>query len=190
MEIKEYQPIKINLSLKDISKKYSNLDIKYPNISLINGDYLQIRGASGSGKTTLCEILVKFLSFDSGTITLNNQEISSINVFNYIHYISQFPEHNLIGPTALDELNLWGVEINNPEIILQEFNVPDLPIWKLSFGQKKALSFAVLKLCPRTIWILDEPFAGLDANMKEKLCELINDFRQTGGVVIEAVAIL
>jgi heme exporter protein A len=70
---------------------------------------------------------------------------------------------------------------------LAEFNLQELaetPVWKLSFGQKKALSFCVLSLVKRDIWILDEPFAGLDNDLTDKVKKLFCEFNDGGGIII------
>jgi len=190
----------------NVSKKFSTHNIIFPDIKAQSSDFIQITGASGSGKTTFCEILAKFKTLDTGEIFINNKNINSINVFEHIHYISQFPEHNLLGATCFEELELW---INaarpsslHPDIprkpnvkdaknviysILNDFslgNLINMPIWRLSFGQKKALAFCALIIVLRSVWVLDEPLAGLDIDLSEKLNDMIIEFIKKGGIVI------
>ena len=174
----EETPNIASLQIANLTKIYNNLNISFPDISANSGDLIYLIANTGSGKTTFCEIIAKFIKYDTGEIFINNNNIDNINVFEYIHYISQFPEHNLIGPTWKDDLLLWGIENNDYE------DLHDCPIWKLSFGQKKALAFTALIHNPRNIWVLDEPYAGLDYDLANKLDNIIKNFLKNGGIVI------
>ena len=195
---------------KDLTKSFSNLTLRYPDIQVDKGGFVHICGASGSGKSTLCEMIAKFTRIDSGSISINGKEIQNQNVFESIHYVSQFPEHNLIGPTCYDEIELWlqsqpqsdtkpdktprpegNLEKNDTKDFiytkLKEFFLKDMqekPIWKLSFGQKKALAFCALSIIKREIWVLDEPWAGCDNSLSEKIEELMSEHLNNQGMII------
>ena len=190
------------LMINNLSKTFPDKSINYPNITAQRGEVLSIIGASGSGKSTLCEMIAGFLPIESGEILINKANTQKINVFEHIHYLSQFPEHNLIGPTWREDVELWKAS-NNPELSHSQHcecretiqsggrdcgggdsELEEIPIWKLSFGQKKALSFCALKLVYRDIWVLDEPFAGLDIEMIKALHTLIRKHVNRGGIVI------
>ncbi|MCL2064807.1 MAG: ATP-binding cassette domain-containing protein [Candidatus Cloacimonetes bacterium] len=181
------------IEITKIKKHFLSKTISYPDIVARNGDFVLITGASGSGKTTLCEMIAKFLPYDSGNIAINGEDIKKINVFEHIHYISQFPEHNLIGPTSFEDLKMWleySITMEKENLLiekLKEYYLGDLiekPIWKLSFGKKKALAFCVLSIIQRNIWVLDEPFAGMDNELSKKINELFVDFLTKGGIII------
>jgi heme exporter protein A len=180
------------IEIKNLIKTFLDKEIRYPDIVAKQGDFILLCGASGTGKTTLCEMIAGFLPRETGSIMINGIDTRMLNVFDSIHYLSQFPEHNLIGPTCKDDLESWQTanetqKPQNIEHLLSEYDLLDhidTPVWKLSFGQKKALSFCALRLIKRDIWLLDEPFAGLDVDKKKTFFRQINDFLDSGGIVI------
>ena len=180
------------LKTKNLSKTFPNNTIIYPDITAKNGDFILLTGKTGCGKTTFCEIIAKFLPYENGTICLNDCNIKYQNVFETIHYLSQFPENNLIGPTCSDELEIWlkynppaqKESINN---ILTRFNLENhlnTPIWQLSYGQKKLLAFLAISIIQRKLWLLDEPFAGLDSEQTQRISDLMKDFIENKGIII------
>ena len=176
----------------NLQKIYDNAVLKYPDFIANKGDFILICGDSGTGKSTLCEMIAKFILPNSGEILLNKVNINKLNVFESIYYLSQFPDHNLIGPTCFEEVELWFRDqesVDKERIIsyLDKFLLSDMidrPIWKLSFGKKKALAFCCLDLIKRDIWILDEPFAGLDAEIIEVIKNMFLEFVGSGGIII------
>ena len=186
------------LAIKGLVKRFSNKEIIYPEITASKGDFVLVCGDSGAGKTTLCEIIAKFVDSNAGNIFINGIDIHKQNVFENLHYVSQFPEHNLIGPTCFEEIDCWIVNNRNSVIDTQnhrrfiteklnEFYLAELvdrPIWKLSFGKKKALAFCALSAINRSIWVLDEPFAGLDKEISRKVVEMFKEFVSGGGIII------
>jgi heme exporter protein A len=188
----------MQFELLGFSKSYTDRVICYPDISVGGGDFIVISGVSGSGKTTLCDMIVGFVPIDSGGIRING--FKPKNIWEHIHYLSQMPDHNLIGITPADDLKLYNSDRNqlpfaphtckyNDSTLstLDYFGLSDVldtPVWKLSFGQKKALSFCGLLTCHRDIWLLDEPLSGLDKVMIEKFLEICKKHVNSGGIVI------
>jgi len=188
------------IETKDLQKVYDNAVLKYPDFTANKGDFVLICGASGTGKSTLCEMIAKFISQSSGEILLNKMDINKLNVFENIHYLSQFPDHNLIGPTCFEEVELWlrgqesigreqkrSGDFQSSSSHLDKFLLSDMidrPIWKLSFGKKKALAFCCLDMINRDVWVLDEPFAGLDAEIIEVTKNMFHEFIGNGGIII------
>jgi cobalt/nickel transport system ATP-binding protein len=202
----------IMIEIKDLVVKFDNTVIEYPDFVAENGDFILIIGDSGTGKTTLCELIAKFIKQDSGDIYINRQNTKQLNVFEYIHYLSQVPDNNIIGPTCFEEVELWiknngfiAIPPDTEPIVAPTNNTShreeksyiykslnrfllsemvDIPVWKLSFGKKKALAFCCMSLINRNIWVLDEPFAGLDKELLKLIKFELNDFVCNGGIII------
>ena len=63
----------------NISVKYGEIDIKFPNINLDYGGKLLIIGKSGSGKTSLLNILGGLLSPRTGNVLVNGIDLFSLS---------------------------------------------------------------------------------------------------------------
>jgi ABC-type multidrug transport system ATPase subunit len=173
------------IEIKNLVKEYQGKKLRYPDFTATSGDFVAIYGKSGTGKSTLCEMIMQQIEFSEGEIIVEPYKIDK-NIFNHIHYISQNPEDNLIGPSVVDDLNLWCGKGDHNDL-LREFNLSEQiesPVWKLSFGQKKALAYSALRISNKKIWLLDEPFIGMDDNIKQVIIGLFIDFMSKGGTII------
>jgi ABC-type multidrug transport system fused ATPase/permease subunit len=177
---------------------FHKLQFSYPqraDVKVINDLSLEIRekqtvafvGSSGAGKSTISNLLLRFYSLQSGSITINNININEIDLSYYRENIAVVPqevilfsgsikENILFGrPEALDsevilaanQANAWEFISSFPEGL--ETQVGDRGV-QLSGGQKQriAIARAILKN-PRYL-ILDEATSALDSE-SEKLVQ-------------------
>jgi len=62
----------------------------------------------------------------------------------------------------------------------------DLPCRYLSAGQRRRLALARLLISNRPLWLLDEPFAALDAGGQRLVADLMLRHCGEGGIIIAA----
>jgi heme exporter protein A len=60
------------------------------------------------------------------------------------------------------------------------------PVGQLSTGQRRRLGLARLLMAPRSLWLLDEPMAGLDSDGRALVVATVADHRANGGVCVMA----
>src|SRR5881396_2686208 len=66
------------LELKNVNKNFGPHSVlKAINLSIEKGEFVAIVGFSGAGKTTLINLIAGLLRPDSGTVTLNDLEITA-----------------------------------------------------------------------------------------------------------------
>jgi heme exporter protein A len=63
----------------------------------------------------------------------------------------------------------------------------NLPVRKLSAGQRRRLALARLLASPRALWLLDEPLAPLDAEQRRVFGAVMQAHLAGGGLILAAV---
>ncbi|MDE3269318.1 MAG: heme ABC exporter ATP-binding protein CcmA [Pseudomonadota bacterium] len=159
------------------------------NFSLNVGQVLHVAGSNGTGKTTLLRIAVGLLHPDAGTIN------SSIPVSHLCEYLATNMRAFFPHLTALDNI-LWWARLKNRELSLAKVSIAlqkagikfpkSLPVQYFSTGMLRKLHLARFMLSPASVWVIDEPFAGLDADGRASFSAAITAHVDDGGAVIVA----
>jgi heme exporter protein A len=161
-------------------------------LSLASGEAVALTGANGAGKTSLLRTLAGFIRPDAGTIVFADVE-PAVARARHIHWLGHL-DGLKTGRRASEELTFqaqWagadagGIAAAVDLLALEP--LLDLEVRKLSAGQRRRLAFARLVAAPRPIWLLDEPFAPLDARWREALGLLMQAHLDKGGAILAAV---
>lgn len=153
------------------------------------GDYLELRGANGAGKTSLLRALARFLRPSEGAISVSDVEEPALALHLLGHRDGLKSALSVAAHTRF-WAGLLGGDANATDAALARVGlaaIADLPARALSQGQARRLALTRLLVAPRPVWLLDEPAAGLDANAKALLVDLIAAHCADGGVVIAAL---
>lgn len=183
------------LNLIDINFFYvkENFILKNLNLSFESGKITALLGVNGCGKSTLLKILSGVLNQNSGSITLNNEKITDLNVLNYKKCLGYMPEYlNLYQEFVLEDLlyflyNLKNLKYNNVEYLLDVLNLNSyrrMKIKMLSKGTKQRINLAQSLLGNPKIVIFDEPSNGFDCLSIEIFYKLLNELKNLGSIVI------
>ncbi len=170
--------------------------------SVANGEIAAIVGHTGSGKSTLLQHLNGLLKADSGSIFVDDAEItkegiSLVEVRKKVGLVFQYPEYQLFEETVAKDVsfgpkNLGLDEEAVAERVKKSLKLVGLPIeefgerspFDLSGGQKRRVAIAgVLAMEPRVL-ILDEPAAGLDPKSHKDIIELIKKVNEIENNII------
>lgn len=167
------------LMIKNLTKTYNKRKI-VNNVSLeiSQGSIIGLLGPNGAGKTTCFYMILGLIQCDSGSILLNEQDITCLPIHNRaklgIGYLPQ--ESSIFRKLSVADNILAVLEIvgstKTPEErkqrldhLLTEFNLNHLSNTlgiSLSGGERRRLEIArTLAANPKFI-LLDEPFAGVD----------------------------
>ena len=151
-------------------------------------------GSNGIGKTTLFELIVGILEPQKGIIKINNHLIQNMfekkrKNFTYLPHKDGLKE-NL---TILENIKNWNYlsankydfeKIKSSLDYFDLFKIKDENVGNLSQGQRKKISLSKLLLSKNLLWLLDEPFNGLDSDSIIKTKKILENHRKTGGVVL------
>ena len=190
--------IKGDIQFKKVSFSYDEGKEVLNEISfdVPKGTVTALVGSSGSGKSTIAGLSATFLNPNSGTITIDNQDISKVKLSSFRKHLGVVLQDEFLFEGSIRE-NILFPRPNATEHELQkavkaayvnEFtdrfdNGLDTLIGergvKLSGGQRQRLAIARAILANPTIIILDEATSSLDteseALIQKSLSELIKD---------------
>ncbi len=158
------------------------------------GERLRIAGANGSGKTSLLRILCGLLSPNSGEVRWKGSAIGALReeYSKQLVYLGHAPavKDDLTPSENLSiACTLAGLPVSSSRVhdALSHFGLSavDFPVKKLSQGQRRRAALARLVLSESLpLWLLDEPFAALDASATRVVEELIDSHVARGGAVV------
>lgn len=161
-------------------------------LSLAAGEAVALTGANGAGKTSLLRALAGFLHPDAGTIAFGDADPVEARR-RHIHWLGHLD--GLKGARRAREELAFQAEWLGADAtgiaaavdVLALAPLLDLEVRQLSAGQRRRLAFARLVATPRPVWLLDEPFAPLDARWREALGVLMQAHIDRGGAILAAV---
>lgn len=165
------------------------------NLKLNPGEIGCLLGPSGCGKTTLLRCIAGLHSLHSGEIHLDNKIISSStkhrvpekrNIGMVFQDYALFPHMTVADNIAFGIQKLVKQEQKNRiEKLLQLVGLPGVGKrypHELSGGQQQRIALA-RALAPRPVLLLmDEPFSGLDVELRESLAAEVRQILKTEGI--------
>ncbi len=150
------------------------------NIHIKQGEKVGLVGHSGSGKTTFTRLLLRFSDIDSGSITIDGQNIAHITQSDLHKMIAYVPQEPLLFHRTIAENISYGNPDASPEAIAEaarsahaaefidglmegyETLVGERGV-KLSGGQRQRIAIARAMLKDAPLLVLDEATSALDS---------------------------
>lgn len=159
------------------------------NFKLSSGQALAVTGRNGAGKSSLLRMLAGLLRVEGGRLSLAGGDAER-SIGEQAHYLGH-QDALKSSLSVIENLEFWcsWLGAGNAHAALGAVGletIADLPASCLSAGQKRRLSLARLVAIPRPIWLLDEPFAALDAAAQSALLFLMREHLATGGIIVAA----
>ena len=168
-----------SVALKDVS------------FEIADGEFVGVIGHTGSGKSTLLQHLNGLLKADSGTIVVDDTEItrpgvSMIAVRKKVGLVFQYPEYQLFEETVEKDVAFGPEHLDLTEEEIRERVADALQLVGLNYDevkdkspfdfsgvQKRRIAIAgVIAMRPQVL-ILDEPVAGLDPGTHKDILNMI-----------------
>ncbi|MEK9760009.1 MAG: heme ABC exporter ATP-binding protein CcmA [Candidatus Puniceispirillum sp.] len=161
------------------------LVIDHLSFTLDAGRFCCLTGPNGAGKSTLLRTLAGRLPATSGAFTCPVGRIYVGHADGLSPAISG--RHNLASWAALYAIDAKRDTIEHALDAFDAGSFADRPIHLLSRGQRRRLALARLGLAPpNSLWLLDEPNAGLDHAADTHLDAMIAAHVSAGGMVMAA----
>ena len=157
------------------------------------GQALAVEGANGAGKTSLLRLLAGFLSPVAGRVLVKTATSESDDAEERGRLVGWLGHLDGLKPqlTVLEQLSffarLYGRQADPAALeTVGLARQADLPCRYLSAGQRRRLALARLLISNRPLWLLDEPFAALDAAGQGLVAQLMLRHCGEGGIIIAA----
>ncbi len=174
------------IEMKDIYKRFEKLPIISGfNLSIKKGEIIGLFGPSGIGKSTILRMIAGLERPDSGRIRVHSTRVGYV-----------FQEARLLPwDTALNNviLPLWS-QINNKQkaisraqYFLKYMGLSEFENFyphQLSGGMCQRVALARALTITPDILLLDEPFTGLDANLKKNIRQLLEAALETSQAAV------
>lgn len=166
------------------------------NLTLQAGQAAALVGANGAGKTSLLRAVAGLIRPAAGVIRFSGAggEVEAADV--RAHGLHLLGHHDGLKSArrAWDELLFqvrWTggslADAERARDVLKLGPLCELEIRKLSAGQRRRVALGRLIASPRTLWLLDEPFAPLDAERRQTLGGMMQAHLDGGGMILAAV---
>jgi len=163
--------------------------------SLAPGALLRVTGANGSGKTSLARMLCGLLEPAAGEVRWKGENIRALReeywrVLAHVGHANALKDdltatENLAFTCGIAGLNVAHERVN---AALARFGLAGrerLPVRALSQGQRRRAALARLAVGEaQPLWILDEPFAALDAAGIDLVQSLAGEHLARGGMLV------
>jgi putative spermidine/putrescine transport system ATP-binding protein len=182
------------LTLTNISKIYGSIPaVEDFNLDVEKGEFVSFLGPSGCGKTTTLRMIAGFETVNTGTITLDGEDITRQSP-NQRNVGMVFQSYALFPNLTIGQNIGFGLEVRKMdrqeidkrvlkmlELVHLEKHINKYP-YQLSGGQQQRIALArALAIQPRVL-LLDEPLSALDAKIRVELRLEIRRIQQTLGI--------
>ena len=198
------------LKVKDLKKSFRSGDtivnaVNGIDLSISDGEFVSIIGQSGSGKSTMLSLLGALDKPTSGSIEVDEQDITSLNEHDLYKYRAKtigfiFQNYNLVpNLSALENVMLpmefLGVtkseRADRAKKLLLEVGLSEDQILRkpgrLSGGQQQRVAIARAMANKPKYILADEPTGNLDSQTGKKIFNLLHDLAKKENTTIIAV---
>lgn len=162
--------------------------------SVGSGGLLAVVGGNGSGKTSLLRLLCGVLPPDQGVVAWRGHDIARQQEWyrgqlTYIGHLNGIKAELTASENLASAARLTGARVSRGAVgealhAVGMGDAADLPTRVLSQGQKRRVALARLWLSTCPLWILDEPYAALDAAAAGRLTGRVEEHLGGGGTVV------
>lgn len=193
----------MSLEIQHVTGGYGHLPVlKDINFEVQNGEIIGLIGLNGAGKSTTIKNIIGLLTPQKGTITVDNLTLQQ-DPENYRKKIGYIPET----PSLYEELTLrehievtamaYGIPkeeaMQRAETLLKTFRLENRLEWfpvNFSKGMKQKVMVLCAFLIQPSLYIIDEPFLGLDPLAINALLELMVTMKEQGAAILMSTHIL
>ena len=187
------------LEVHDLTVSYDKKPVLWDiDFTLPEGKMIGIIGPNGSGKTTLLKSIMDLIPADSGYIKIFNRDLKEIR--NKVSYVPQRGSVDWDFPASVMDVTLMGrygkrsllrrLSKEDKKVAIESLEKVNMLQYKnrqisqLSGGQQQRVFLARALAQQGELYLMDEPFVGVDAATERSIITLLKDMRAAGKTVL------
>jgi putative spermidine/putrescine transport system ATP-binding protein len=182
------------LALNNVTKSFGTFTaVDRVQLNVPHGTFVCMLGPSGCGKTTLLRMIAGLDTPSSGSIVLDNSDITAIPTHKrdlgmVFQSLALFP-HLTVGENIAYPLRIRAAareaqkkRVDELLSLIHLTGYADRPVNRLSGGQRQRVAIArALAISPK-LFLLDEPLSALDAKLREAMQVELRQLQQQLGI--------
>jgi manganese/zinc/iron transport system ATP- binding protein len=188
-----------SIEVHNLSVSYQNVPVLWDiDFSLPKGQIIGIIGPNGSGKSTLLKAIMGLIPLASGNVKVLNKNLSLVR--DQLAYVPQRETVDWNFPASVEDVvlmgrykkgNLFRRLTKIDKVIAQESiekvkleKYKERQISQLSGGQQQRVFIARALAQGASIYIMDEPFVGVDMATEKTILDLLIQMKEEGKTII------
>ncbi|TKC01146.1 MAG: ABC transporter ATP-binding protein, partial [Mesorhizobium sp.] len=169
------------VELQSVSRHYGeSIAVADVSLGMARGELVCLLGPSGCGKTTTLRMVAGFVKPTSGTVRINNQDMTHQPPYRrdtgmVFQSYALFPHMTVAENIAFGLENLKWNRVDRENRVREMLRLVELPHLaerlptQLSGGQQQRIALARALAMRPAVLLLDEPFSNLDAQLRVRM---------------------
>ena len=185
------------LKINGITKSFENITaLQNVNLEIQRGEFFGLLGPNGAGKSTLMNIVIGYLSPDSGKISHNGNELlyADTEWRKRIGYVPQdislylelsaYQNLKIFGRLYNLDSKLLEKKIDEVLELVQLIDRKKSIVKEFSGGMKRRLNIATSLLHDPEIILCDEPTVGVDPQSRNAIFDMLVELNKSGKTIV------
>lgn len=180
------------IEIKNLTVAYGeNIALEDLNLNIEVGSLMALVGANGAGKSTLIKTILKFLKQITGEIKINAKTLAYVPQRNSVDWDFPTTLFDVVEMGCYGRVGLFKrVSKEEKQKVLKAIEqvgmleFKDRQISELSGGQQQRAFIARALVQEADIYLMDEPFQGVDSTTEKSIVEILKKLKAEGKTII------
>ena len=178
--------------IKNLTVAYGeNIALEDLNLNIEVGSLMALVGPNGAGKSTLIKTILKFLKQITGEIKINAKTLAYVPQRNSVDWDFPTTLFDVVEMGCYGRVGLFKrVSKEEKQKVLKAIEqvgmleFKDRQISELSGGQQQRAFIARALVQEADIYLMDEPFQGVDSTTEKSIVEILKQLKAEGKTII------
>ncbi|WP_035939022.1 metal ABC transporter ATP-binding protein [Fusobacterium periodonticum] len=180
------------IEIKNLTVAYGeNIALEDLNLNIEVGSLMALVGPNGAGKSTLIKTILKFLKQITGEIKINAKTLAYVPQRNSVDWDFPTTLFDVVEMGCYGRVRLFKrVSKEEKQKVLKAIEqvgmleFKDRQISELSGGQQQRAFIARALVQEADIYLMDEPFQGVDSTTEKSIVEILKQLKAEGKTII------